>query len=276
MNTRLAQLWATKTKEDEWWSSFVTSPLAIALNYLVVDIKWLTPNKITLISFITAIVATIFIVLAGSQNFIIAAVLINLSHVFDCMDGQMARYRCMTSIAGGYYDKLTDEIQVALWFGAIGYTAFNQNQQLLPLMLAFVGVVAYAFRGYVKYVSFHTQMSHNNNYLKELENRESSHEIDIAGLGFSFKANLRWFINEQKKIIYVNEGVFIFLLSCALVINSFVPDSFTIMLWVFAISQVVLAIGRTWHKCHEISALDQPSIIDTSAQQPRENETCHR
>jgi len=62
MNEKLTRLWETKTKNDEWWSSFVTSPLAIAVNYFVVDIKWLTPNWITLISFVTAIVATLFIV----------------------------------------------------------------------------------------------------------------------------------------------------------------------------------------------------------------------
>ena len=32
--------------------SFITSPLAIAVNYFVVDVKALTPNKLTLLSFI--------------------------------------------------------------------------------------------------------------------------------------------------------------------------------------------------------------------------------
>jgi hypothetical protein len=85
------RLWATKNKDDEWWSSFVTSPLAIAANYLVVDIKWLTPNLITLFSFVVPIVSVLFIIGGGTMNFIIAAILIHLSHVLDCMDGQMAR-----------------------------------------------------------------------------------------------------------------------------------------------------------------------------------------
>ena len=41
MNEKLLRLWDTKTKDDEWWSSFVTAPLAIAtardgLQYLIV------------------------------------------------------------------------------------------------------------------------------------------------------------------------------------------------------------------------------------------------
>jgi len=59
MNEKLTRLWASKNKDDEWWSSFVTSPLAIAVNYIAVDIKWLTPNRITLISFITAVLSEI-------------------------------------------------------------------------------------------------------------------------------------------------------------------------------------------------------------------------
>lgn len=251
--SKFARLWATKTKDDEWWSSFVTSPLAIVLNFIVVDFKWLTPNLITLISFITAIIATVFIVLGGYQNFIIAAILIQLSHVFDCMDGQMARYRKTTSVVGCYYDKLTDEIQVALWFGAIGYAAYSQTQQVLPLLLAFIGVAAYSFRGYVKYVGYHTQMRHNSNYLADLALQESTANAskeNVAGFGFGLRANLRWFIGEQYKIIYVNEGVFIFMLSLALILDCLIP-----MLWIFAFSQFFLALGRAWLKCREIEKI---------------------
>ena len=63
MNTKLNRLWATKNKNDEWWSSFVTSPLAIAINYIVVDYRWLSPNIITLFSFIIAIIATVLIII---------------------------------------------------------------------------------------------------------------------------------------------------------------------------------------------------------------------
>ena len=58
MNDKLKRLWATKTRDDEWWSSFVTAPLAIVANYGAVDIPWITPNRITAASFLVAIVAT--------------------------------------------------------------------------------------------------------------------------------------------------------------------------------------------------------------------------
>ncbi len=257
MNVKLTRLWATKNKDDEWWSSFVTSPLAIAINYLVVDFKWLTPNKITLISFLTAIVSVLYIIAGGIQNFIIAAVLIHLSHAFDCMDGQMARYRKTTSLSGSYYDKLTDQIQVILWFGAIAYAAYNQSHNVLPVFLAFIGVAFYSLRGYTKYVVIYTEMSRDSQYLEKLSKKESAaKKEDTAGLGFSFLTNLKWFIAEQRKILSFDEGAFIFMLSFALVFDVITP-----MLWVFAISQLYLGLSRSWQRAVQIEN-NQKIIID--------------
>jgi len=244
MNVKLTRLWATKNKDDEWWSSFVTSPLAIAVNYVVVDIKWLTPNLITLFSFIAAIIAALFVITGGTVNFIIAAVLIHWSHVLDCMDGQMARYRKTTSPSGSFFDKLTDQIQVTIWFGSVGYAAYTQSQNVLPVFLAFIGVAFYSLRGYTKYVAIYTEMSRDSGYLEKLSKEASCvKKEDTAGLGFGVLENLRWFVREQRKIISFDEGVFIFMLSLALVLDKLTP-----MLWVFAISQLFYGLARGWQR----------------------------
>ena len=242
MNDKLTRLWATKNKDDEWWSSFVTSPLAIALNYLVVDVKWLTPNLITLLSFIVAVFSVFFIIAGGTVNFIIAAFLIHLSHILDCMDGQMARYRNTPSLAGSYFDKLTDQLQVTLWFGAIGYAAYAQSQDVVPVFLAFIGVAFYSLRGYSKYVFIYTMVSDDSHYLEKKSEKETLKKPDdTAGPGYGFLANMKWFVAEQRKIINFDEGVFIFMLSAALVFNALTP-----MFWLFAISQVIHGLRRSW------------------------------
>jgi hypothetical protein len=246
MNEKLKRLWKTKNKDDEWWSSFVTAPLAIAFNYFVVDIKWLTPNLITLFSFITSLVSVVFIILGGFLNFIIAAILIHLSHILDCMDGQMARYRGVSLKSGCYFDKLTDQIQVTLWFGAIGYAAYIQTHNVLPVFLVFIGVAFYNLRGYSKYITFHTEMCEDKEYLEKLSKKVLEIE-EKAGLDYSFLANLRWFISEQQKIFSFDEGVFIFMLSFALVFNVIIP-----MLWIFAISQVFHGLYRSWKRGYKL------------------------
>jgi phosphatidylglycerophosphate synthase len=244
VNDKLSRLWATKNKDDEWWSSFVTAPLAVAVNYMVVDIKWLTPNLLTLFSLLIAIVSVGFMLVGGTANFIIAAVLIHLSHVLDCMDGQMARYRKTPSQSGSFFDKLTDQIQVFIWFGGVGYAAYAQSQNVLPVFLAFTGVAFYTLRGYTKYVAVFTQMENDRDYL-ERKSRESrkSRKAETAGLGFGVVANLRWFVREQPKILSFDEGVFVFMLSAALVFDALTP-----MLWVFAVTQVFYGLKRGWQR----------------------------
>jgi len=248
MNAKLSLLWETKNKDDEWWSSFITSPIAIAVNFLVVDFRWLTPNMITLLSFITAIISALFIIAGGTVNFIIAATLIHLSHVLDCMDGQMARYRNTSSLSGGFFDKLTDQIQVTIWFGSVGYAAYIQSQNVLPIFLAFIGVAFYSLRGYIKYVAINTQMSRDSRYLEKLSSKTSEiNQGETAGLGFGVLANLRWFVGEQRKILLFDEGVFIFMLSLALLLNALIP-----MLWVFAVSQLFYGLGRGFQRGYQI------------------------
>ncbi len=253
MSSKLEKLWATKTKDDEWWSSFVTSPLAILMNYFAVEYTWVTPNRVTLLSFLLAFLAAVCIVIGGTTNFVLAAVLIHISHVLDCMDGQIARYRKVSSAIGSYYDRLTDQIQVTLWFGAIGYAAYAQTSSVQPLFLTFVGVAFYGLRSYAKYVAIEIEMSRDPAYQEKISDKQQN--TDTAGLGFSFVANASWFFKEQPKILRFDEGVFIFMLSAALLLDALTP-----MLWVFSISQLFLGTYRTVQNGREIEQNIKSSI----------------
>ncbi len=237
MNAKLTRLWATKSKDDEWWSSFVTSPIAIIVNYAVVEHPWITPNRVTAMAFLVAIAASVFVIAGGFSNFIIAAVLIHLSHVLDCMDGQLARYRQVSSPLGSYYDRITDQMQVAMWFGAVGYAAYHQTGTVTPVLLALIGIAFYGLRGYIKYVAIEIEMARDPGYANRRAD-ETKTEI-AAGIGFDFRTNLTWLVREQPKILQFNEGVFIFMLSAALVFDVLEP-----MLWIFAVSQVLWSLRR--------------------------------
>ena len=262
MSEKLQRLWATKNKNDEWWSSFVTAPLAIAANYMVVDFKWLTPNLLTLVSFMTAVAATALIVGGGQIEFYAAAVLIHISHILDCMDGQMARYRGETSRGGGFFDKVSDQVQVILWFGSIGYAACVQTEGILPFFLAFAGVAFYSVRGYVKYVAIYTEMGYNKEYLEKAAQEVSvieSKTRDTAGPGHGFLANLHWLASEQRKFLSFDEGVFIFMLSAALILNALTP-----MLWLFATSQVFYGIARSIQRGRQLHLNQLRQILTTT------------
>ena len=268
---KFKRIWATKNPNDEWWSSFVTSPLAVVCNWFVVDIAWITPNLLTLFSFIVALASAVFICLGSLEEsqrvsfHVAAAILIHVSHILDCMDGQMARYRGTISRSGGFYDKSTDHLQVFIWFGAISYAGYAQTQQdVTPIFLAFIGVSFYAMRGYVKYVAIHSEMERDKEYLTEISRASAAlqKQLDeLGGLGKGLGNNLIWFLKEQRKLFNFDEGVFVFMLSLALII----PSTLIPMLWVFAVSQGFWGIIRCCQRGQQLShdqRPDSPKIPD--------------
>jgi phosphatidylglycerophosphate synthase len=244
MKTKLTKLWDTKNKNDEWWSSFVTAPLAVFINVLVVDWKILTPNRITFLSILVSLIASALIIWGTYPAFVLAAILINLSHIFDCMDGQMAQYRGMSSPFGSYYDKVTDQIKIFLFFAATAYAAYQKTGDITVIFLAFTGVSFYYLRVYVKYLTMFIEMESNSNYLDDsIKTGTNAHMKRPAGLGAGLTNNFIWFLKEQRKFFLFNEAVFIFLVSFALIF-----DQLTLVLWIFAISQVYYGLRRSWQR----------------------------
>ena len=157
---------------------------------------------------------------------------------------------------------LTDQIQVCTWFGAVGFTAYTQSGSILPVYLAFTGVCFYGIRGYIKYVTIYIEMADDQEYLRK-SNREVSEQEAAeslpAGLGHSLGANLRWLAGEQHKIFHFNEGVFIFMLSLALILNALTP-----MLWIFAISQTAYGLFRGAQRCRKLHLHEHGQILTAS------------
>ena len=234
--TKFQRLWKTKNKDDEWWSSFVTAPIGILLNVMVVDWSIINPNRLTTLSFIVSLFGAAFILPFACQNFITAAILIQLSHILDCMDGQMARYRGISSPAGSFYDKITDFIKIFLFFAAVSFTAFEETNNIAVVFLGFTATFFYTLRSYIKYVTLSIRAENDPEYF----NNSLNTEVELsAGPGFSLRNNLLWFLREQRKFFQFDEGVFVFLISVALLLHELLP-----LLWVLAISQLYYGLMK--------------------------------
>jgi phosphatidylglycerophosphate synthase len=234
--TKFQRLWETKNKDDEWWSSFVTAPIGILLNVIVVDWSILNPNRLTALSFISALSGAAYILPFSYQNFVAAAILIQLSLVLDCMDGQMARYRGISSPAGSFYDKIADFIKIFIFFAAVSFTVFEESNNITVVFLGFTATFFYTLRSYIKYVTLSIRAENDPKYFVNVSNTE----VELsAGLGFSLRKNSLWFLREQRKFFRFEEGVFVFLISAALLLHALLP-----LLWILAISQLYYGLMK--------------------------------
>jgi phosphatidylglycerophosphate synthase len=141
---------------SEWWSIFFGGPIGNFLNALIADVRWITPNSLTVLGFLCKMVACPLLLW---RHDLAAIVLLQLNTVCDCMDGSLARYRGTSSVLGSYLDKVTDAIGMVAVTACVGLRVFQDTGDLNAfLAVAFAGV-SHVIRGYVYWVVSHIEAS---------------------------------------------------------------------------------------------------------------------
>ncbi|TXD31807.1 hypothetical protein FRC96_20260 [Lujinxingia vulgaris] len=131
---------ASKKKEDIAWNTYVARPIAAILVALLRPTP-LTPNQVTFLGVaVFFVAAAAFIALPGAWGFLVGALLVQLSYLFDCADGQLARLKSMTSEVGSHLDFLMDELKAMTLAGALGIRLWMLDAQPYWLIVATAGV----------------------------------------------------------------------------------------------------------------------------------------
>jgi len=109
-----------------------------------------TPNQLTVCSFLFSLVAAVAFFLGKPVFFTLGGVLAMISMIFDCADGMLARAKNMTSRYGAYLDIFLDRIAdfVVLLGASFGYSRFTGDARilvfgLLTIALYFLQVTLY-------------------------------------------------------------------------------------------------------------------------------------
>ncbi len=109
----------SQKKEDIAWNTYVARPMAALLVYALRPTP-LTPNQVTFLGGAVFVLAAAVLALwPGAVGFLVAALIVHLSYLFDCADGQLARIKGMTSEVGAYLDFLIDELKALLLVAAL-------------------------------------------------------------------------------------------------------------------------------------------------------------
>lgn len=102
----------------------VTHKISIRLVMLLKD-TYVTPNQITLFAYFLAFLAGIFFTVSGKWMFFLGALFLESYYVFDAVDGQLARYKKMSSQTGAWFDFVGNYIVHPYIFFCIGIGVFR-------------------------------------------------------------------------------------------------------------------------------------------------------
>lgn len=120
---------------------FIVRPPAALLVRAVLGTS-VTPNQLTVCSFVLGLAGG-FAYLGGTRfYFALAGTLVMLSTIFDCADGMLARTKNMVSRFGAYLDLFLDRIaDFAVLVGmSVGYSLYVQDFRYLVFGLLTVGL----------------------------------------------------------------------------------------------------------------------------------------
>ena len=134
----------TKKVPDLFWNRFVCRPLAAVLVSWFKDTR-VTPNQITLASFVVGIASAALIIgLPGHVGLVIAVVVYQASYVLDCADGMLARWRGVASPAGHLLDFLMDELKAFAILAAAAVRLQREHPEQPLLLVGIFGLVVLA------------------------------------------------------------------------------------------------------------------------------------
>ncbi len=134
----------TKKVPDLFWNRWVCRPVAAVVVDAVKGTR-VTPNQITLASFLVGIAsAALIIALPGRDGLIVAVLVYQASYVLDCADGMLARWRGLASPAGHLLDFLMDELKAFAILAAAAVRLHFEHPEQPFLLLGLAGLVALA------------------------------------------------------------------------------------------------------------------------------------
>lgn len=126
-------------KKKSWWA-LPLLPLAIQLTLLFARWEKITPNQITLGSFILSMGAGVAFLF---HHWILGALLYQLGYILDIVDGALARVTGQTSPQGALFDLVTDWLKTPLVATALFWGEFTYLVPILILLYLNCGINRY-------------------------------------------------------------------------------------------------------------------------------------
>ena len=120
---------------DGFFSVFFLRRVSKLLTWAAVKIG-ATPNQVTIASFAIGLYAAFLFTQGDTWSLIGGAILLQVSIIVDCVDGEIARYTRKFSELGAWLDAITDRVKEYAVFLGLAYGAFVHNGQNLWVLAA--------------------------------------------------------------------------------------------------------------------------------------------
>ena len=134
LNDARLRLRLANRANDGFFSVFFLRKFSKLFTWLAVRTK-MTPNQVTLISFAVGLLSAYEFSQGKFWHTFAGAILLQLSIIIDCVDGELARYTRQFSQLGAWLDAITDRIKEYAVYFALAYGAEKNGHNLWLLAI---------------------------------------------------------------------------------------------------------------------------------------------
>ena len=140
------------SNNQDFWDIVFGRPSAFLLLVFIGGLRWITPNLLTVLSLVLKLVVAAMIAWGDTTMWLWSIPVLLFSQTLDCADGQLARYRQVSSAIGSYFDKLVDAIGFLFIFAALAEVCVRETGHVYYVHLSTLTIFAILMSGYVKWV----------------------------------------------------------------------------------------------------------------------------
>ena len=213
-------------------------------------LRFLTPNQVTLASFFLYLASTCLIVWGGSWAWL-AAVLLPLSYVLDCLDGQLARYTGKTSTVGDYLDKTLDVLKIGIINAAFAAAAWQMTGEVGYVFLGLLSCFGFLFRYYIKLETMFSAINQDPAYLDKSRDRRHALYVALEAERCAPKnwaQQIKWLWCRHRTMFALDEAEHVTFGAIAVGMQR--PDCW---LWLFGIGQIIIALVRLIQRGRQVA-----------------------
>lgn len=170
------------------------------------------PNRVTLISFLFILSASAMVLLQPLLESllyrIVIAVVIQLSFIFDCSDGQLARITGRSSRLGAWLDRILDRVGEFLIFSCFGYMAWQRYGSILYFFLGVITGYSLTLFTMAMTISDSVYLDNRERISVAKNEKEKEAKKEIAGRNSEKKKRKRKLLSILSKLFfYLNFGI---------------------------------------------------------------------
>src|SRR3989344_318668 len=124
------------------WEQIVMAPPSVRIVWFLANFTRLTPNKVTVISFLVGVISAVAFYL---HNYIIGAILYELSFMIDTSDGKLSRLLGKSTKTGVVFDGMLDTLRLFVVSLALSFSYYTLTNNYLIFVYMFTAVFLIMF-----------------------------------------------------------------------------------------------------------------------------------